>query len=400
MQNAKRWLLPAGIEESLPPLAWRVEQLRRRILDLFVSWGYDLVIPPLIEYVESLLITGDEYLNLQTSKLVDQLNGRLMGVRADITSQAARIDAHMLQGRLINRLCYTGETLTTRPGNFRGTRSPLQFGAEIYGDTGYEGDIEIIRLMLETLTVIGVENVYIDLGHVGIFSALSTAAGFDKEQENYFSGLLNKKAAHEVQEYLEAQDVSGKFKEQLMALLELHGKPEVLKQADALLGDIAGVRAALEELSAISLRLSSLEIKPYYDLAELRGYHYKTGVVFAAFVPGIGQEVMRGGRYDNLGKVFGRARPAVGFSGDLHLLTRISADGKKHADDRDTGKRSIFAPSIPAEEDEAGLEAVIAELRQSGNRVVRSLHRDATPEEANCTCVLISEAGEWLVKEL
>ena len=384
----------------MPPAAWRIERLRRRILDLFASWGYDLVIPPLIEYVESLLITGDECLNLQTCKLVDQLNGRLMGVRADITSQAARIDAHMLQGHLINRLCYTGETLTARPGNFLGTRSPLQFGAEIYGDTGREGDIEIIRLMLKTLATIGVEDVYIDLGHVGVFSALSAAVGFDKEQENHFSDLLNKKAVHEVQEYLEAQGVSGKFKEQLMALPELHGKPEVLKQADALLGDVEGVRAALEELSEISLRLSSLGIEPYYDLAELRGYHYKTGVVFAAFVPGIGQEIMRGGRYDNLGKVFGRARPAVGFSGDLHLLAGLSAESKKRAEGSNAGKRSIFAQPTSAGEDEEGLEETIAELRRSGDRVVRSLHRDATPEEANCTYVLVLEAGEWLVREL
>lgn len=400
MQNAKRWLLPAGIEESLPPAAWRIEKLRRRILDLFASWGYELVIPPLIEYVESLLITGDECLNLQTFKLVDQLNGRLMGVRADITSQAARIDAHMLRGHSINRLCYTGETLTARPSNFLGTRSPLQFGAEIYGDTGCEGDIEIIRLMLETLMVIGVENVYIDLGHVGIFSALSTAAGFDREQKEHFSDLLNKKAAHEAQEYLEAQGVSPKYKEQLMALLELHGRPEILQRADALLGGIAGVKAALGELSEISLRLSSLDIEPYYDLAELRGYHYKTGVVFAAFVPGIGQEIMRGGRYDNLGKVFGRARPAVGFSGDLHLLTEISKEDKSHANDHDPGKRSIFVPLPSAEEDEESLEAVVAGLRQSGDRVVRSLHRDATPEESNCAHMLIFKAGEWSVEEL
>ena len=400
MQDDKRWLLPAGIEESLPPVAWRIEHLRRRILDLFVSWGYDLVIPPLIEYVESLLITGDESLNLQTFKFVDQLNGRIMGVRADMTPQVARIDAHMLHDRLINRLCYAGETLTARPGDLRRTRSPLQFGAEIYGDVNYEGDAEIIRLMLEMLTLVGIQDVYIDLGHVGIFSALSSAVGFNKEQEHHFSDLLSRKAAHEMQEYLEAYGISGKLKEQLMTLLELNGKPEVLSKAGTLLGDIPGVNTALEELSAISSHLLSLGIEPHHDLAELRGYHYKTGIVFAAFIPGMGQEVVRGGRYDNIGKVFGRARPAVGFSGDLYMLAELVSDDGKNSSARNDDERSIFAPVPSTEEPADALKATIASLRKSGERIVQSLHRGETPKSVACSHVLVFFEGEWVIKEL
>ena len=328
----KRWLLLVGVEEELPPRAWRIEQLRRHVLDLFASREYDLVIPPPVEYLESLLITGDGDLELQTLKLIDQLNGRMMGVCADITPQVARIDARMPTAHAVNRLCYIGTILKARPDGVQRTRSVMQFGAEIYGDTGRDGEVEVIQLMLETLTTAGVRDVYIDLGHVGICAALSAAAGFDEWRKNEISSLLNKKAASDVRGYLTAQKVSDEIARGFMALLELSGGPEVLDQARSLLGGIPDVAQALDELAAVSGRLHAMDILPHHDLAELRGYHYKTGLVFAAFTPGVGQEIVRGGRYDNIGKVFGRARPAVGFSGDLKLLAEIaSEDGEANA---------------------------------------------------------------------
>ncbi len=398
MNEDKRWLLPIGIEESLPAAAWRVERLRRCVLDLFESWGYDFVIPPLIEYVESLLITGDDSLELQTMKLVDQLNGRMMGVRADLTPQVARIDARMPGGRHINRLCYVGTTLRARPDGVRSTRSPLQFGAEIYGDAGCGGDVEIIRLMLEALAVIGVRDVYIDLGHVGICSALSTDAGFDERQENEVSDLLNKKAAHEMQDYLGAQGISGEVRVRFEALLELNGGSEVLDWARQQFSAVAGVEKALDELEAIAARLSAIGIEPHYDLAELRGYHYKTGVVFAAFTPGVGQEIARGGRYDDIGKVFGRARPATGFSGDLKLLADVVADGGR-SDKTDGADRSaVFAPRPVVGEDEAALNAKIAALRAQGTRVVCQLSEDDVPSSFGCDRELVLQGGRWAVK--
>lgn len=322
MNEDKRWLLPVGIEEELPPAARRTERLRRRVLDLFEEWGYELVTPPLIEYVESLLITGDEALELQTLKLVDQLNGRMMGVRADMTPQVARIDARMRDQRAVNRLCYAGTVLKARPDGMQGSRSPLQFGAEIYGDAGCDADAEIIRLMLAALEAIGVNDVYIDLGHVGVCSALAAAAGLDERQEHELSELLDRKAEHEIRDYLDVQNVSDEVREQFTALLTLNGGLEVLDEARERLGEVSGVVKSLDELAKISTRLSAAGVEPHYDLAELRGYHYKTGTVFAAFTPGVGQEIARGGRYDDIGKVFGRARPAVGFSGDLQLIAR------------------------------------------------------------------------------
>ncbi len=397
MSEDKRWLLPVGIEEGLPAAAWQIEQLRRRVLDLFESWGYDLVIPPLIEYVESLLITGDEALELQTLKLVDQLNGRMLGVRADMTPQVARIDARMPADRSVNRLCYVGTVLKARPDGVQGSRSPLQFGAEIYGDAGRDGDVEIIRLMLATLAAVGVRDVYIDLGHVGICAALAAAARLDERQEHELSDLLNRKAAHELQDYLAAQGVADESQAQFATLLELHGGREVLDKARTLFGGIAGVGETLDELGAIAACLSAIGVEPHYDLAELRGYHYKTGVVFAAFTPGVGQEIARGGRYDDIGKVFGRARPATGFSGDLKLLAEIVADD---AVVDATEKQAVFAPRVEAGSDEDALNKAIDALRAQGVRVVRQLHASDTPARLDCSRVLTPRDGEWIIKEV
>ena len=394
MNGDRHWLLPVGVEEDLPPIALRIEQLRRRVLDLFELWGYDLVIPPLIEYLESLLITGDESLELQTLKLVDQLNGRMMGVRADMTPQVARIDARMPGHRSINRLCYAGTTLKARPDGAQGTRSLLQFGAEIYGDTGCDGEVEIIHLMIEALTAVGVRDVYIDLGHVGICSALSSAASLSERQKNEISNLLNRKAGADVRDYFDAQNSDGEIRDKFLMLLELNGGPEVLDKARGLLGEVPGVEKALGELIEVSERLLAAGITPHYDLAELRGYHYKTGIVFAAFTPGVGQEIARGGRYDNIGKIFGRARPATGFSGDLKLLADLVAE------DNDLNKSPAVFVSRTTRQDGSGLDEAVAKLRAQGTRVIHQLHADDTPANLGCSQALVFKDGKWTVKEV
>ena len=393
MNQDKRWLLPTGIEEDLPSVARRIEWARRRVIDLFETWGYSLVIPPLIEYLESLLITGDEDLDLQTLKLVDQLNGRMMGVRADMTPQVARIDARMPEISAVNRLCYAGTTLRARPDGVHGSRSPLQFGAEIYGDAGRCGDVEIIRLMLEALTAVGVHEVHIDLGHVGICSALSAGAGLDERREHELSALLNSKAAHEIHVYLEAQGITGDLRTRFETLLELNGGCEVLDKARELFGGVPGAGKALDELGVIAARLSAAGIEPHYDLAELRGYHYKTGIVFAAFTPGVGQEIARGGRYDQIGRVFGRARPATGFSGDLKLLVQITDAGLAE-------KQAVFAPRPEIGEDEAALHERVVELRARGTRVVQQLGAGDTPASLGCDRVLVPRNGKWVIEEV
>ena len=393
MNQNTRWFLPTGIEEDLPPVARRIEWSRRRILDLFEVWGYELVNPPLVEYIESLLITGDQSLELQTIKFVDQLNGRMMGIRADITPQVARIDARMPGAGEINRLCYAGTALRARPDGVHGTRSLLQFGAEVYGDAGCDSDVEIIRLMIEALTAVGVREVHIDLGHVGVCSALSAAAGFDEHQESELSTLLNSKAAHEISAYLDAQNITGEVRSQFEGLLELNGGSEVFDKARELLGNIPGIAETLDELGAIAARLFSVGIKPYYDLAELRGYHYKTGVVFAAFTLGAGQEIARGGRYDNIGRVFGRARPATGFSGDLKFLAQIVS--KDNPD-----RQVVFSPRPESGVDEDALNKSIAALRTQGIQVIQQLSDSDTPANLGCSQALVIKGGKWTVEEV
>ncbi|NNG12596.1 MAG: ATP phosphoribosyltransferase regulatory subunit, partial [Halobacteria archaeon] len=326
MSNKDQWLLPEGIEEVLPPEAWRLERARREILDLFSGWGFELIMPPFIEYLESLLTGTGNDLDLQTFKLTDQLTGRLMGVRADMTPQAARIDAHPLKRDVPSRLCYTGTVLRTRPDGFAGTRSPLQVGAELFGHAGIESDVEILNLVLESLSVMGITEVHMDLGHVGIFRALAAEAGLDDPQETALFDALQRKASSEITEILAASRATGDQGRRLACLAELNGGYEVLESArESLAGAGNEVMAALDNLCAIAdaMRRSRADTVLFYDLAELRGYNFHTGMVFAVFVPGRGQEIARGGRYNDIGKVFGGARPATGFSMDLKTLVDL-----------------------------------------------------------------------------
>ena len=393
-EGKNRWLLPEGIEELLPAQAGRLEQLRRELLDLYRGWGYELILPPFIEYLDSLLTGTGHDLDLQTFKLIDQLSGRLLGLRADMTPQAARIDAHRLRRAAPARLCYLGTVLHTRPDGFAGSRSPLQVGAELFGHAGPESDVEILELMVATLAQTGVEDIYIDLGHVGIFRGLAEDAGLDTEREARLFDALQRKAIPEIQEFLGGLEISTSQRERLAGLATLNGEAEVLQEAESLLqGCGQSARAALDNLQRIAAlaqrRLPGVPL--HFDLAELRGYQFHTGVVFAAFVADCGQEIARGGRYDEIGKVFGRARPATGFSTDLRTLMQL-------------GTREWPAPAgailAPAEEDALLMEAVRA-LRASGEIVVQQLPgQEGTWAEMNCSRLLRWNGSAWVVENL
>jgi ATP phosphoribosyltransferase regulatory subunit len=321
-----RWLLPEGVEEILPPDSWRLEEMRRRLLDLYRSWGYELVIPPLIEYLDSLLTGAGHDLDLQTFKLTDQLSGRLMGVRADMTPQAARIDARGLKHDGANRLCYIGSVLRTRPDGLGGSRCPLQVGVELFGDARVEADVEILSLMLETLSASGIRDISVDVGNVGVYRALAAQSGISGEGEEELFEILQRKSRPDLDAFLKSQKTGRATSEMFSALINLNGDIGVLKVARSALAKAGEpVRSAIDTIEAVAQRITRAYPKTavHVDLAELRGYRYQTGVVFAAFVPGQGREVARGGRYDATGEVFGRARPATGFSADLTMLARL-----------------------------------------------------------------------------
>lgn len=389
--QSDRWLLPEGVEEVLPREAWRLECLRRHLLDLFHTWGYQLVIPPFIDYLESLLTGTGRELDLQTFKLTDQLSGRMLGIRADMTPQVARLDAHHLRREEPTRLCYIGTVLHTRGDHLEKSRSPMQVGAELYGHHGPASDLEIIRLMLEVLSQAGVLDVHLDLGHVAIYRELVRQAGLDAEQEIALFDVLQRKAQVELRELLDAYGVAGGVRDMLLQLPDLNGGAELLPRARAVLagaGEVAGT--ALSELESVwaQLRQRFPSLPIYVDLAELRGYHYQTGVVFAAFVPGCGKEVARGGRYDEIGKVFGRARPATGFSADLKVLARL---GLLEPEER--GDAAIFAPCG----DDPGLWEAIRDLRAAGKTVIEALPDQAGDAAAmGCSLRLERTAAGWI----
>lgn len=390
--NEECWLLPAGIDEVLPPQARVIETLRRELLDLYASWGYELVIPPFIDYLESLLTGTGQDLDLQTFKLTDQLSGRMLGVRADMTPQVARIDAHHLRRDTPTRLCYLGTVLHTRSDGFAGTRSPLQIGAEIYGHSGIESDTEILRLILLTLRTAGIRETYLDLGHVGIYRGLARQAGLSPTGEHALFDALQRKAVPEIEALIAELGVSGAPARMLSALAELNGV-DALARAEILLREAdSPVREAVDYLRRLADELGRWlpDVSIHYDLAELRGYRYKTGAVFAAFVPGWGLEIARGGRYDDIGRVFGRARPAVGFSTDLKELLR-------HGHRSDTSDAAIYAPWSAA----PALQEAVDRLRASGRRVIHALPGlEQDLGDPGCRQVLVERDGQWELDDI
>ena len=388
-----RWLLPEAVDEVLPPEAARLEALRRQILDTYRGWGYELVITPLIEFVDSLLVGTAHDLDLQTFRLTDQLSGRMMGIRADMTPQAARIDAHQLRRDVVTRLCYLGTVLNTRPEGAGHSRNPVQLGAEIYGHAGVESDVEIIALMLETLDLVGLREASLDLGHVGIFRALAHEAGLNATQESRLFDVLQRKATRELQELMQDVDATPS-RERLAALIGLNGGIEVLDEAAVRLeGAAEPAQAALRRLGDLvaALQRRVPEVTLHVDLAELTGYRFHNGVVFAAYTAGHGKALARGGRYDGIGEAFGRARPATGFSTDLKAL--VSAGGLAQAPPPEDG---ILAPWS----DDPALLSRVRELRQAGERVVTAMPgRDDSARALGCDRVLRSATGGWQLEQ-
>jgi ATP phosphoribosyltransferase regulatory subunit len=313
-----RWLLPEYVEDILPAEAMRMETLRRRILDLFFKNKYELVMPPLLEYMDSLLTGTGHDLELRTFKVVDQFSGRMMGIRADITPQVARIDAHLLNRKGVTRLCYCGSVLHTRPATPGATREPIQLGAEIYGAAGDEADLEIQRLLCDALRLAKLPDVRLDIGHVAVFRSIAQAAKVGAELEAELFVALQKKDLPELRNL--SSKLDAKTRAALELLPELYGGPEVLDTAAKRLPKLPALTAALKTLRALA---KACPVPISFDLAELRGYHYHSGVVFDAYCAGVSGPVARGGRYDEVGKAFGRARPATGFSIDLRSVAGV-----------------------------------------------------------------------------
>lgn len=391
-----RWLLPEGIEEILPEQAMSLERVRRELLDLYASWGYQLIITPMIEYLESLQTGTGQDLDLQTFKLIDSLTGRMMGVRADITPQAARIDAHLLNRVEPVRLCYLGTVLRAYPDSLGGSRAPLQIGAELYGHGGIESDIEIIELMLETVKRLGVGEYHLDLGHVAIYRELARQAQLSTTQETALFAALQRKAVAEINQLLKQWAVPNSLHTLISALANLNGGHETLHQAKAMFIQSGPVICnALEELERIASKIAQRrpDVAIHFDLSELRGYNYQSGVVFAVLVPGCGQEVARGGRYDEIGKIFGRSRPATGFSADLKILLEqaIAKPAAKQA------PKAVFAPAS----DDEGLLDMIMALRSTGECVIAELPgQSGTGVDMGCDRTLTLVDGQWEIKKL
>lgn len=391
--STDRWQLPDGVDELLPDAAWQVENLRRRIIDRCRSWGFELVMPPMIEYLDSLLTGTGETMDLQTFKLVDQQNGRSMGIRADMTPQVARMDAHALRGDHPNRLFYTGSVLRARTDGFGGSRSPLQFGAELFGHAGVQSDIEIIRLMLATLAEANLEtaDLILDLGHVGIYRGLVSELQLSDDVSASLFNSVQRGSTPDVQALL--RDVCNEQQLNTSSLLEqlmnMRGDEHLISDArDAFGSAPAVIHEALDSLQQVveGVRRTHPEIGISIDLAELRGYSYHTGVLFAAYTKS-GDELARGGRYDAVGAAFGHPRPATGFSGDMKKLAdavRLDAQGSS----------SIFVSADLVEE--AWPE--IARLRENGERVLTELvGMDGERQALACDRILVQRDNGWRV---
>jgi ATP phosphoribosyltransferase regulatory subunit len=383
----RNWQLPAHIEDILPPEAQRVESLRGRLLELFRTRGYQVVMPPLLEYVDSLRVGTGVDLDLRTFKLVDQLSGRQMGLRADITPQVARIDAYLAQRPGVARYAYCGSVLHARPAADNARRELLQLGAELFGHPSVESDIEVQQLMLQALALAGVPDVHLDLGHVAVFRTLVARAGIGEGLEAALFSALQGKDMSLVQALTEG--VASPWREALRRLPELYGDRGVLDAAARDLPALPEISHALGELAAMADATPAGAAILHFDLAELRGYHYHSGVVFAAYTAGHATAIAAGGRYDEVGRAFGRARPATGFSLDLIEVCTIVGP-EPHAG-------AVIAPAG----NDAALLAAVDSLRASGEIVVVDLPGDERPVAGlNCSRALVMRAGQWRVEPL
>lgn len=378
----RNWLLPEFIEDILPVEAGRIEHLRGKLLGVFRSYGYELVIPPMLEYLESLLTGTGHDLDLRTFKLVDQLSGRMMGFRADITPQVARIDAHLINTSNLTRLCYCGTVLHTRPRGMTATREPIQAGAEIYGHPGIESDVEIQAMMYDALMACGVRASRLDIGHVGVFRALCRLGDIGPGVESDLQDALESKDVTRIRDV--TTELNPVVRDAMRLLPELYGDNSVLVRARSVLPSDPAISSALDDLSTLA-RASKFSVG--IDLADLRGYHYHSGAVFAAYVPGSSSAIALGGRYDDVGKAFGRARPATGFSMDLRELVQVVP-----------AMEDISAIRAPFSDD-SGLATEIQRLRSSGEVVVTDLPGSGGPG-IRCDRELVRDGRKWAVRSV
>ena len=377
------WVLPDHFADVLPSEARHIEELRRGLLDIARGYGYELVIPPLLEHLESLLTGAGEALDLQTFKLVDQLSGRMMGLRADSTPQVARIDAHLLNRQGVTRLCYCGPVLHTRPGGPHATREPLQFGAEIYGHGGLEADLEALQLALDCLRAARVQTPSVDMADARIVKALLEGVALEGDLLARVHAALAAKDGSELRDL--TRDFPASSRQGLLALIELYGDEEVLIEAQKALAPLPAVRQALLNLKWLADHLDGVRLS--FDLADLRGYSYYTGARFSIYAQGANDALVRGGRYDEVGAVFGRNHPAAGFSLDIKSLVAVLAARPLRA--------AIRAPW----RDLPDLRAAVAALRAQGQTVVCVLPgHEAQVEEFHCDRELIQVAGQWVVQ--
>lgn len=383
------WLLPEYVADALPQEAAQIERLRRAVLDLFRVHGYELVMPPMLEYLDSLLTGSGSDLTLRTFKLVDQLSGRTLGVHADMTPQVARIDAHLLNRQGVTRLCYCDSVLHTLPASQSASREPIQLGAELYGYGGIEADIEAVRLMAGALKMAGTPASRIDIGHVGVFRALVQSANLDSEAEASILQLLQIKDIPGLRE--NCANMAEPYRSAFVRLPELYGGPDLLDAAARELPALPEITAALQTMQRLQAAMPELPLS--FDLADLRGYHYHNGVVFAAYYPGYPSAIARGGRYDGVGKAFGRARPATGFSMDLREVARLAASNAPAG--------AILAPHAAAN---LSLAARIAVLREAGEIVIELLPGETGCEGPLCDRRLIEgsgqDNGQWIIQAL
>lgn len=386
MSKVDRWLLPDGIEELLPPQGLTLEHARRKILDNFHSWGYELVVTPMVEFLDSLLTGTGSDLDLKTFKVTDQVSGRTLGIRADITPQVARMDAHSLRREQQNRLCYVGTVLHAKADNMLASRAPISIGAELFGDSGTAGDLEIVSLMLDSIGVISNDVLHVELGDVGIYRSLVASSNLDESQEAVLFDKIQSKALPDLKELLGQWGVDKKLAEQLFVLPTLCGDQSVIDRATELFSDNPEVIERIGNLKQIAKGLQGRfsDIHLNYDLSELRGYNYHTGIVFAAFLTSSGVRVAKGGRYDDVGQVFGRARAATGFDMDLKALV-------KHSDMQTPDTIIVSAPP-PAEEDLDRYQKII-ELRRSGLTVIEGESETASQK-------LVLEDGAWVLEDI
>ena len=389
--SSELWLLPDGVEELLPPESKRTEELSRKLLDLYSRWGYELVVPPLIEYLESLLTGVGQDLDLQTFKITDQVTGRMMGIRADMTPQLARIDARNAQ-QGAHRVCCVGAVLRSRTSNLFPSRVPIQTGCELFGVADTAADIEAISMMLESLNTAEIEDIHLDLSHVAIYRHILSESGLSPEKTHLLLGALQRKSVPEVQAMAE-RIADEQIRKYVLALLTLAGNPKVIDEASVIFCQVPKVCEALTKLAkvveVISVRYPKIKI--FIDLCEMRGFNYHTGLVFAAYTPGMGQAIAQGGRYNGIGGEFGRARPATGFSADLKALLRI---GKFKPTQQ---PKAILAPDV----EDSALWQKIIELRKKG-RVIRCMPGDENLDwQQQCDRQIIKDGkGEWLVVAL